>query len=325
MVVVTISDAGKFYEGDKLSDVEKIKIKHGKNCVNFYLENSPHSPLKKRIDEKVIPALKKEDKDYIICIDGRERTGKSTLATQIARYVDPTFNLSRMVFTPEEFKNAIFNAKRGQAIIYDESFSGLSSRGALSPINKYLVGLMMQMGQKNLFVILVLPTFYLLDGYAAMFRTRLLIHVYENKKGQRGFFRLYSYKKKKLLYLFGKKTYSYAPRIRGVPIYTRFRGKFFKNFALGDEKEYKKYQKKKEEALKVTEHTSMSAGQIKYREQRDLVIYLLRKELKLTYEQLSNLIGEYDLEISLMQVRNICSKFGDKPHPGERLIEELKK
>jgi len=67
--------------------------------------------------------------------------------------------------------------KKGQCIIFDEAFTGLSSRGALSGINKALVGLMMQMRQKNLFVIMVLPTFFMLDKYAAIFRAKALIHV----------------------------------------------------------------------------------------------------------------------------------------------------
>ena len=74
--------------------------------------------------------------------------------------------------------------------------------------------------------------------------------------------------------------------------------------------------------LEITEKEPMSAGQIKYREQRDIILYALRKTSKMTYEQISNLIGEYDLEISYVQIRNICAKFGDKEKLKESFINK---
>ena len=47
--------------------------------------------------------------------------------------------------------------KKGQCIIYDEAFTGYSSRSSLSPINRVLVSLAMQIRQKNLFIIIILP------------------------------------------------------------------------------------------------------------------------------------------------------------------------
>ena len=177
--------------------------------TNEYVEYFIEDRLKHNLDTKVIPMLTLKDKDCILALDGREGAGKSTLALQIGKYVDPTLDLSRVVFNAEEFRQAIFKAKKGQCIIFDEAFTGLSSRAALSGINRTLISLMMQMRQKNLFVIIVLPTFFLLDKYVALFRARALIHVYENK-GVRGYFRLYNSKLKKLLYIFGKKDYSYG-------------------------------------------------------------------------------------------------------------------
>ena len=72
-----------------------------------------------------------------------------------------------------------------------------------------------------------------------------------------------------------------------------------------------KYRDNKSKALEATEKNPMTAGQVKYREQRDISLYLLRKLSKMTYEQIANLLSEYDLEMSYVQVRNICAKFGD--------------
>ncbi len=245
-------------------------------------------------------------------------SGKSTLGMQWCKYVDPSFDLSRVVFTPEEFREAIYKAKKGQAIMFDEAFSGFSSRAALSGVNKTLISLMMQIRQKNLFFIIVLPTVFLLDKYISIFRTRVLIHVYENK-GRRGYFRVYSSKKKTQLILHkDSKVYAYGIR-------TRKKGKFYGVFALGDDTEEKKYKKKKVEDLKYSEQNPMAGGAIKYRQQRDIMVFVLRKELKFSYKKIEGLLNDYDFDISYAQIRNICAKFGDKEAEEDKKDREKKK
>lgn len=270
--------------------------------ITYYIEDW----LKEEIDTNVKPALAKKDKDFLICIDGNEGAGKSIFGFQVGKYIDPTLTLKRVVFNAEDFRQAIFKAKKGEVVIYDEAFTGLSSRASLSGVNRALVSLMMQMRQKNLCVILVLPTFFLLDKYAALFRARVLFHVYENK-GRRGYFRCYGRKLKKLLYLYGKKDYSY-PR----NIHTKRKGHFYGVFALGDAKEEELYRKAKAKALEDTEKNPMTAIQVKYKEQRDLLLFITRKSSGLTYRELENYLAEYDFEMNYVQIRNICAKFGDK-------------
>jgi hypothetical protein len=266
-----------------------------------------HPRLKKSLDDKIKGSLQKKDKDFVMCIDGKEGAGKSIFAFQIGKYVDPSLDLSRVVFNAEQFREAIFKAKKGQCIVYDEAITGLSSRASLSGVNRVLISLMMQMRQKNLFVIIVLPTFFLLDKYVALFRARVLIHVYECK-GRRGYFRVYNSKLKTRLYLLGKHTYSYVSK----KVRTNFRGRFYGVFALGDEKLELLYKKNKEKALMEVEHNPMSSGQVKYREQRDVFMYLLRKCTKLTYREIETLIMDYDIEMTYQQIRTICAKYGAK-------------
>lgn len=294
-------------------------IQNSEEQKQYYIDKR----LEKTINKTIIPSLMKNDKDYVIAIDGKEGSGKSTLALQIGKCVDPTLDLSRVVFDAESFKEAIYKAKKGQVVIFDEAFTGLSSRSALSPVNKALISLMMQMRQKNLMVIIVLPTFFLLEKYVALFRTRFLIHVYENK-GRRGYFRVYNSKKKKYLYLFGKKTLSYGSKKDKHFVYTRFKGKFYGKFALGDSSVEKKYRKKKEKALIESEKNPMTSGQIKYREQRDLLLFLLRKSSKMKYAELSNLLGDYDFSLSIAQIGQICSRFGEniKTEAKEDILEK---
>jgi len=286
--------------------------------TNFTIEYSMSIRLKNNLCNRVIPALKQQDKDYVICVDGREGAGKSYFAFQLGKYVDPTLNLKRVVFSPEDFREAIFKAKKGQCIIYDEAFTGYSSRSSLSHVNRVLVSLVMQMRQKNLFIIIVLPTIFLLDKYMAMFRTKGLFHVFESE-GRRGYFRFYNSRVKKYLILAGQKTMSY----RHKTVKTTFHGRFYGKFALGDDKVLKEYLKKKEKALMDSEKTSMTSAQVKFKEQRDLLIFLIRKQLKLSYRQISELLDEYDMTLSYVQVRSICVKFGDVETEIDR--KEIKK
>jgi len=291
-----------------------INDKETGEIIKYYIDDR----LKNSLDNKVIPSLQKNDKDCVLVVDGREGAGKSTLAFQLAKYVDPTFNINRIVFSPDKFREQILNAKKGQAIVYDEAFTGFSSRASLSPINRVLVSLAMQMRQKNLFVIIVLPTIFLLDKYMALFRTRALIHVYENH-GNRGYFRLYNSKTKKLLILLGNKTMSYSPKIAR----TNFRGRFYGKFALGSKEIEEEYRKRKEKALADSEKTPMTSTQMKYKEHRDTLIWMTRKNSGKTYRELSEWLEEYNISISYSQLRTICAKFGDADT--QKDIEDVKK
>lgn len=151
----------------------------------------------------------KDDWDFVILVDGMERGGKSVLAMQMAYYCDPSLTLDNICLTTEEFKKAVINAKPYSAIVYDEAFTGLSSRNTMSRINKSLVEMLAEIGQKNLFIFIVCPTFFDLDKYPALWRSKALVHIYTGDGFERGFFRFYSMETKKNLYVYGKKTYNY--------------------------------------------------------------------------------------------------------------------
>jgi hypothetical protein len=115
--------------------------------------------LKNRVETRVVPLLQKKDQDYIIIVDGPERSGKSTFTAQTAKLIDPTFDVSRMCFSPDEFRNAILNASKGQVVVFDEAWRGFSNKSTLSEVNRILVSMMMEMGQKNLCVFIVVSYF----------------------------------------------------------------------------------------------------------------------------------------------------------------------
>ncbi len=154
----------------------------------------------------------KHDRDKVLLFDGREGAGKSVLAMQIAKALDPNFNIENIAFNHNQFIRLIKSPdrKKGDFILLDEAFSSTSSRASLSQINRAMITVATEMRQLNLFIGIVLPSFFDLDKYFAIWRCETLFHVYFNKHGKRGNYILFPFNKKKLLYINGKKYYNYG-------------------------------------------------------------------------------------------------------------------
>jgi len=205
------------------------KVKIGKHY--FYMDGY----LKSNLD--LVKKIIKKDWDMIFLVDGAEGSGKSVMTMQMAYYCDPTLTLDRIAFTPNEFREAILKAEKFQAVIYDEAYSGLSSRAAMSLINRTLIKMLAEIRQKNLYVFVVMPSFFDVDKYVALWRSRALIHVYLGKSFERGYFALFNVDRKKEMYIKGKKFYGYATTM------PNFRGRFT-NYYTVDEVGYRDKKKK---------------------------------------------------------------------------------
>lgn len=281
----------------------RTKIKY-----SYYMDGRLHDKLNKYVK----PAINTKDEDMLFLIDGQERSGKSVLGQQLARFLDPSFSIDRVCMTPMEFKEAVQIAKKGQAIIYDEAYSGLSARGALTEINNMLISMMMEMGQKNLYVIIILPTFFMLEKYVALFRARGLFHVYR-KGTKRGYWMYFNQRRKKDLYLKGKKMLSY----NGVK--SNMRGRFLDRYTVDEEE----YRQKKKDALEGKGKSSKTTE--KYKLQRDRLIFCLFKEMDLNKLETMQLLRRYDVFLGATQVRDIINlgeKFSEKE---ETRIDNYKK
>ena len=212
------------------------------------------------------------DRDYVIIIDGQEGSAKSTVAAQIAYYVDRSFTEDRMCLRPDEFIKKINDAKKGQAVVFDEAYTGLASRAAFSEINKLLVEMMMEMRKKNLFVVLCIPSVFYLEKYAALHRARGLFHCYFGKGGKRGQFLAYNDKKLKQLYLYGKRAMSYYfPKVN-------IKCRFVKTVPI----DWLAYEDRKIAALKVKKISKRAQKQM---DQRDFAIALLIQHPKINLSQ----------------------------------------
>lgn len=116
------------------------------------------------------------DWDFVIGVDGIERSGKSVFAQQIGYYLDPDLTLDRIVFSPKEFEKACLTANKYDVIIWDEAITGADIKDTMEGINKTLMKMLGQIGQKNLFIIIVLPSFYDLTRYIALFRCKIIFN-----------------------------------------------------------------------------------------------------------------------------------------------------
>jgi len=237
------------------------------NEDKFYLDGY----LKSNLD--LLAQSLKKDYDFFVIIDGRERFGKSTLASQIAYYLDPTYNLDRCVFTADQFAEAVENAEKYQAIVFDEAHGYLGSRSSMSAFNRRLIKIMTEMGSKNLIVILCLPNFFELDKYPAIWRSSCLLHVH-----QRARFCFFNFKKKQDLYLKGKRFYAYN-------VSANFHGSFIKFFPLDREE----YEAKKIKS--VAEHTRANSKELRYSGMINKLIEYIRENNNISQEALGNLVG----------------------------------
>jgi hypothetical protein len=250
------------------------KVRIGKHY--FYMDGY----LKSNLD--LVKKIITKDWDMIFLVDGAEGSGKSVLTMQAAYYCDPTLTLDRVTFTPNEFRKAILKAEKYQAVVYDEAYSGLSSRAAMSLINRTLIKMLAEIRQKNLFVFVVMPSFFDVDKYVALWRSRVLIHVYLGKTFQRGYFAFYNTDRKKDMYIKGKKFYGYV----AVP---NFRGRFTNYYTVDEEG----YRAKKRKAL-VSHESEGDKEEFDRRMREELFERLFTLKDRVPYKVKAEILGIHE-------------------------------
>lgn len=262
-----------------------------------------NEPISYAIDKKLLKYLKehvkidlaKKDKDYPLIIDGYEGAGKSTFAQQIGFVVDPSLTLDRICMTAEEFRQAVYNADKNQCVIYDEAVTGMTAGDSISKVGKLLKSLMMQMRQKNLFIIVILPSIFEFNKYAVLSRAKAFFHIYESK-GNRGYFVGFNRRDMRRTYLKGKKNYTYTVK-------SKFRGRFYGKLVVNE----KEYRKKHNDALKLIEEEDEKEGN-KYLYQRDLIIKGLYEDYLKSYRKVAEWLKKKGVKLSYQQIGLIVAK-----------------
>jgi hypothetical protein len=119
----------------------------------------------------------KHDFDWLIVIAGYERVGKSTLALQVCRYIDPKFTEEQVVFDVRHFSKLVWSLEPGRAILIDEGATAMFNRNAMTADVKTGVQILTTMGARNLFVVICVPSFEILDKYIQEHRVRSVLRV----------------------------------------------------------------------------------------------------------------------------------------------------
>ena len=182
-------------------------------------------------------AIEKHNTSVVFVIDGRSGMGKTTLGNQVSITLDENYGLHKIFYNPEDFLKALQKAKKGDCLMFDEAML-ISSRSALSAINKMIVQAMSMIRSKKIYIIFCVNSIFDLDKNLAISRADLLLHVYGKSLIDRGRFSSFfkgtdGIDRIKQLYLNGKKLYNYGtPRCN-------YRCRFSKEFVV-DEKEYEK-------------------------------------------------------------------------------------
>jgi len=262
------------------------------------MEEDPYyisSSIKKQL-LRSIKIIKEANQDRVFIITGREGSGKSLLAMQLAWIIDNNFNLDDIAFVGEQFSSLIKTTKKKVAI-FDEAFNGLSSKGAISKQNKAILRTLIECRQRNLIVFIVLPSIFLLEKYLVLYRSQALFHTAISKKNYKNrFYKVYNYSNKKLLYIYGHKFMSYSKPF--ISKKHRFYGKYPPTI---NEKEY---EKKKLLAFqdRVKEEVPEVTRQIK---QRDKLIYYMNTELKVKQTAIAGVLNCQEDKFAPQQVSKI--------------------
>ena len=250
-----------------------------------------HDNLKRQIDYYIKNINRDWDFTIIICGEGEVRVGKSFIACQIGAYW--TYEVNRLYnknvpFNLEE--NFVFDGRKliekgnklGVAypysvLIFDEAGADLEGTKAMLATTRDVKDYLRECGQYNMLTILVLPEYFDLPRTIAISRAACLINVYyyADDEGyfQRGYFKYYSRKAKKKLYLKGKKNLDYSAAADS------FYGDFDDVFPL-DLEEYKILKKK---ALKKRGSATMDKKLL----QRNIAWHLLVSEFGINMSELA--------------------------------------
>ena len=220
----------------------------------------------------------------------------------LRRYKERTL-LPRITFSSKETLEAIrrnkSDNKNTKGVLFDEAFRGMSSKGVLSKENKIMSQTLMEMGQSNLVVWIVSPSFFLLELYPAILRSNALFHVKKDKKSKKRIVRIFNYKKKAMLYQIGIR------KGWGYPLPTKQVANFYNIYPLGKDFEWR-YRLKKQLSLRENDFTK-EKEEHKWKKQRDSVVSGLYSEIK-SLRKLSAKLKEWNVALSPHQIGFIVKK-----------------
>lgn len=201
---------------------EKVNLCGQEVSIDGYLKN--------KLDN--IKIILEKNWDALIIIDGKERSGKSTLGLTTATYLYPSFNQNNIAVDSEDAVRKLEILPNKSVLMLDEGSMIFSSKDAMSKAQKKIIKILNVIGQKNMVFIIVLPSFFDLNRWIATDRARFLLHAYTDHALTRGRFSYFGTKKLKKLYELGKKNYgSYAsPEADFIGRYVDFKPSWYEEY-----------------------------------------------------------------------------------------------
>ncbi|MHC1588707.1 MAG: hypothetical protein ACXQS1_02690 [Methermicoccaceae archaeon] len=121
-------------------DIESLPD-YGKLMKRYELNpDAAISPLLKLNLLKIKMEVVDNIQDWVIVIDGRTGSGKSSLGAQMALFLNPNFDIKKQaIYTMDEWLNwyDYFKGKRGMVALFDEAMTFFYKRDAQTLENKY--------------------------------------------------------------------------------------------------------------------------------------------------------------------------------------------
>lgn len=142
--------------------------------VNYSNFDFHPNPILNMIQKK----LHIKNQNFIGVVVGKTGTGKSLSALRMAELIDPTFNITNIVFTIEAFMTLLVEGKKegkihkGSVIIFDEAGVGIPARDWQSQLNKVMGFILQTFRVDNVCLLFTVPVLSFIDVNA-----RKLMHM----------------------------------------------------------------------------------------------------------------------------------------------------
>jgi predicted XRE-type DNA-binding protein len=246
--------------------------------------------LKKKLDNCI--KIMEKDFDVVFLIDGIEGSGKSRLALFCGYYISNGKITSYNVCSGGT--DAIEKLERlpdKSVLIIDEGSLIFSSKEAMKREQVKLIKILNVIRQKRMCLIIVSPSFFNLNKYISVERSRFLLHVYTGRNLERGRYCYFGEKKKKMLYIVGKKNYN---------SYKKPRSNFVGNFQDFEPPFIMEYEDTKKKSLMEALHEKTTADGIRISRKKFYIgrlIEHLQKELGINQSQVAEILGVHQTNV----------------------------
>ena len=256
-------------------------IKDYKFVMDNYLMNNLNIIMNEAIPNKW---------DALFIVFGKEGAGKSTLATQIALFLDHDFNLDKTQFNPETFGETLDNAPEESSILWDEAITGAAAAKHADKVCQEIIARLTMIRKKRLKIIICLPYLYMLNKYFVS-RCIASFYVYAHGFTNRGHFFAYNQSQVEYLYSLMKDKYRMVPNKALSYAAKSFFGTFSPQFCLPEDA----YDAKKDKATKL-----LTFKENKDRTQLIKLINKGREEKKFTLSWAAKVINKDQGNLSKM-------------------------